>query len=160
LLLLVSGGHCQFLVVEGVGAYRKLGGTLDDALGEAFDKTAKLIGLPYPGGPHIENLASAGDPKRFTLPHPLLERADCDFSFSGLKTAVRHLVVDLQREAPLTNETRADICASFQACVAKIVVEKSRRAILRFRELHPGRQVMVLAGGVAANQYIRSELDR
>lgn len=159
LLLLVSGGHCQFLIVEEVGRYTRLGGTLDDALGEAFDKTAKLLGLSYPGGPEIERLARNGDSGRFTLPRPLMDRDDCDFSFSGLKTAVRHLVMELRSAGPLSEQDISDLCASFQACVTEIVCQKSRLALRAFRAVHPDGNMMVLAGGVAANQYIRGALE-
>ncbi|MCH7932106.1 MAG: tRNA (adenosine(37)-N6)-threonylcarbamoyltransferase complex transferase subunit TsaD [Proteobacteria bacterium] len=118
LLLLVSGGHCQLIIVEGVGRYVRLGTTIDDAVGEAFDKTAKLLGLGYPGGPAVERAAREGDPERFALPRPLMRRAGCDFSFSGLKTAVRHAVEALP-EAPSGRDV-ADLCAGFQAAVADV----------------------------------------
>lgn len=154
LMLLVSGGHCQFLVVEGVGRYHYLGGTLDDALGEAFDKTAKMLGLGYPGGPKVEALAREGDAKRFTLPKPLCNRKICDFSFSGLKTAVRTVVHELRGGDGITQQDKADICASFQYTVGEVVTSRLKYAVQRYRELHPDGTMLVLAGGVAANQYL------
>ncbi len=155
LLLLVSGGHCQLLSVEGVGAYRRLGGTIDDAVGEAFDKTAKLLGLGFPGGPAVEAAAKQGNPARFALPRPMLGRQGCDFSFSGLKTAVRHTVRDLE---PLDATTRADLAASFQAAVAEVLVDRTRRALQRFAATHGVPGPLVVAGGVAANLTLRSAL--
>jgi N6-L-threonylcarbamoyladenine synthase len=156
LLLLVSGGHCQLLAVEGVGRYRRLGGTLDDALGEAFDKTAKLLGLGYPGGPPVERAARDGDPARFELPRPMLGRAHCDFSFSGLKTAVRHQVAKL--DAPLSNTDRADLAASFQAAVGDVLEDRAARALDAFNEAYAAPGPLVVAGGVAANGYLRGRL--
>jgi len=157
LLLLVSGGHCQFLVVEGVGQYRRLGTTIDDAAGEAFDKTAKLLGLGYPGGPAIERLAKAGDATRFALPKPLKGKPGCDFSFSGLKTAVR-LALESCGEAA-TAQDKADLAASFQQTVMDVVLDRSRNAIALFSEAHDvaGRH-FVVAGGVAANAALRAGL--
>jgi N6-L-threonylcarbamoyladenine synthase len=155
LLLLVSGGHCQLLVVEGVGRYRRLGTTLDDAAGEAFDKTAKLLGLGYPGGPAVERWAALGDPARFQLPRPMLGRAGLDFSFSGLKTAVRHLVEGLPQ---LDDGARADIAAAFQARVAESLADRSGRAIKHCREASLPLTALVVAGGVAANGAIRAAL--
>ena len=149
LLLLVSGGHVQLLAVEEVGHYRRLGSTIDDAVGEAFDKVAKMLGLGYPGGPAVEKAASGGDPKRFTLPRPLLGRPGCNFSFSGLKTAVRQLIIELGAEAGRA-ATLADICASFQAAVADCLADRTRNA-LRAR---PDIPRLVIAGGVAANRVI------
>jgi N6-L-threonylcarbamoyladenine synthase len=159
LLLLVSGGHCQLLVVEGVGAYRRLGTTIDDALGEAFDKAAKLMGLGYPGGPPIERAAAAGDPSRFALPRPMLGRPDCHFSFSGLKTAVR-LTWEALPEAARDDTARRDLCASFQAAAGDVLVDRSVRAIRLFRERHRDEPepAFVVAGGVAANAYLRAQL--
>ncbi len=159
LLLLVSGGHCQLLVVEGVGRYRRLGTTLDDALGEAFDKVAKLLGLGYPGGPAIERLAGEGDPKRFALPRPLLGEPGCHFSFSGLKTALRQLVERLG-PAALTQPTLADLCASFQAAAFASLCDRTGRAILRTRAAWPDVTTLVVAGGVAANRQLGAELAR
>ncbi len=156
LLLLVSGGHCQLLVVEGVGRYRRLGTTIDDAVGEAFDKTAKLLGLDYPGGPAVERAARDGDPARFALPRPMFGRPGCDFSFSGLKTAVRQALATLPGE---DRTGRADLAASFQRAVADCLAERTARAARRFRALHPGGSRLVVAGGVAANGEIRAALD-
>jgi N6-L-threonylcarbamoyladenine synthase len=151
LLLLVSGGHCQCVAVEGVGSYRRLGGTLDDAVGEAFDKTAKLLGLGYPGGPALEALAKDGV-ARFELPRPLLRRSGCDFSFSGLKTAVALLVAGF--EGALPRQDAADIAASFQAAVADIFADRLGHAL----EMLPGANAVVVAGGVAANLLLRRRL--
>ena len=156
LLLLVSGGHCQFLVVSGVGQYTKLGSTMDDALGEAFDKTAKMLGLGYPGGPAVEALARDGNEKTYKFPIPLRGRDDCNFSFSGLKTAVR---MKTQELGELTQQQRADICASFQYTATESIVERATNAIAHFKIMHPNGKHFVLAGGVAANQYIRGKLE-
>lgn len=156
LMLLVSGGHSQFVVVRGVGDYQRWGSTIDDALGEAFDKTAKLLSLGHPGGPAVEQAAKKGDPTRFKFPRPLLREARLDFSFSGLKTAVR-----LQAEAlaPLGEQDVCDIAASFQAAVSEIVAVRSAQALARFRAELPGvRPTLVVAGGVAANQAIAAAL--
>lgn len=154
LLLLVSGGHCQFLRVEGPEAFVRLGGTIDDAPGEAFDKVARLLGLPQPGGPSVEKAALAGDPKRFKLPRPLLNRPGCDLSFSGLKTAVLRTRDGLvETNGGLTEQDRADICAGFQAAVADVLAEKSRRA-LALGDV----TAFSVAGGVAANQMLRARL--
>jgi N6-L-threonylcarbamoyladenine synthase len=154
LLLLISGGHCQLLAVEGVGEFRLYGTTIDDAVGEAFDKTAKLLGLGYPGGPNIEALARSGNPKRFSLPRPMLGREGADFSLSGLKTAVR-LVASAQGFAA-TDE--ADLAASFQAAVVDVLIDRTRAAMDRYvREFEDGR-TLVVAGGVAANAAIRDAL--
>jgi N6-L-threonylcarbamoyladenine synthase len=155
LLLLVSGGHCQLLTVEGVGRYRRLGTTIDDALGEAFDKTAKLLGLGYPGGPAVEAAAAGGDPARFDLPRPLLGRDDCHFSFSGLKTAVRREVEKLG--VPSARDA-ADLCAGFQAAAGDVLADRSRRAMAAFRAAHGGPGAFVVSGGVAANRYLRGRL--
>jgi N6-L-threonylcarbamoyladenine synthase len=157
LLLLVSGGHCQLLIVEGVGRYGRLGTTIDDAAGEAYDKTAKLLGLGYPGGPAVEREAQAGDPRRFALPRPLKGRAGCDFSFSGLKTAVRQTVDALP---VLAEGDVADLCASFQAAVADVLADRTANAIAVFRDRHPGGGALVVAGGVAANRTLRARLSR
>ena len=154
LLLLVSGGHCQFLAVEGVGQYRRLGGTMDDALGETFDKTAKLLGLGYPGGPAVEQLAKKGDERAFTFPIPMKGRNGCDLSFSGLKTAVRTKVKEMETAHTLTEKQKADICASFQYTVTESLLERTANAIAAASHY----KHFVLAGGVAANQYIRSKL--
>jgi len=155
LMLLVSGGHCQFLMVHGVGQYDYLGGTIDDALGEAFDKVAKMLELGYPGGPKVEALAKDGDVARFELPLPLCNRKNCDFSFSGLKTAMRHHIVALLEANALDDQAKADLCASFQATVAKILENRMHHAL----EQAPQEiQHVVVAGGVAANQYLRGQL--
>lgn len=161
LLLLVSGGHCQILVVEAVGTYHLLGGTLDDALGEAFDKTAKMMGLGYPGGPQIEKLAQRGNPHRFAFPKPLTDRAGCDFSFSGLKTAVRLCLQDLssKQDGQLSEQDKADIAASFQYTAALVLENRLRHAMLHFTKHHPHGKHLVLAGGVAANVYLRQQLE-
>jgi N6-L-threonylcarbamoyladenine synthase len=151
LLLLASGGHCQLLVVEGVGRYRKLGGTIDDAAGEAFDKTAKLLDLGYPGGPAVEQAARLGDAKRFAFPRPMKGRTGCDFSFSGLKTAVR---LAAEENAPLSDQTKADIAASFQQAVAEVMADRVTHAIA----MAPEARHLVVAGGVAANQTLKTRL--
>lgn len=155
LLLLVSGGHCQFLEVTGLGAYRRLGSTIDDAAGEAFDKLAKTLGIGFPGGPAVERLAQQGDPARFALPRPLLNRPDLDLSFAGLKTAAARVV----EQVPLDDQGRADLCASFQAAVTECLAVKTERALQDFTSRHEGAARLVVAGGVAANQTIRSALD-
>jgi N6-L-threonylcarbamoyladenine synthase len=157
LLLLVSGGHCQLLVVEGVGRYRRLGTTLDDALGEAFDKAAKMLELGFPGGPAVEQAARTGIP-RYDLPRPMRGRPDCHFSFSGLKTALRQTI---ERLGPgsLHGSQMNDLCASFQAAAGDILVDRTARAVVRFRSDHPGADTLVVAGGVAANAYLRQRLE-
>ncbi len=156
LMLLVSGGHCQFLRVEGPADFTRLGGTIDDAPGEAFDKVAKLLGLPQPGGPAVEAAARAGDPRRFALPRPLLDRPGCDLSFSGLKTAVlRQRDALVAAQGGLHEQDRADLCAGFQAAVAEVLAEKTRRALA----LAPA-PVLAVAGGVAANESLRAALQR
>lgn len=159
LLLLVSGGHCQLLCVTGVGHYRKLGGTLDDAVGEAFDKTAKMMGLPYPGGPHLEQAARGGDSKRFDLPRPLIGRSGCDFSFSGLKTAVRTKIEQLiGPDRTLNAEDRADLAASFQAAVGDVLQDRCAAAMTLFAKEYGRSGPLVVAGGVAANLALRDRL--
>jgi len=155
LLLLISGGHTQFQLVQGVGHYRRLGTTIDDALGEAFDKVAKLLGLPYPGGPEVEKAARQGNPQRFAFPRPLKGRDDCNFSFSGLKTAVREAVRGLPT---LSQQDVADVCASFQAAVCDTVADRLRRAFTAFRSHHhnSAAPTLVVAGGVASNQRLRT----
>ena len=156
LLLLVSGGHTQLLVVRAVGRYRRLGTTIDDALGEAFDKTAKLLGLGFPGGPAVEQAARAGRAGRFALPRPMLGRPEPHFSFAGLKTAVRH---QAQALVPLDTQDVADLCAAFEAAVAESVAERVRRGIeIAEGELGPGPHHLVVAGGVAANMRLRAAL--
>jgi N6-L-threonylcarbamoyladenine synthase len=156
LILLVSGGHCQFLIVRGADNFARLGGTIDDAPGEAFDKAARLLGLPQPGGPEVEREAAQGDPKRFAFPRPLLDRPGCDLSFSGLKTALLRARNALVAErGGLMRQDRADLCASFQAAVADVLAEKSRRALAAAG----GVTGFAVAGGVAANRSIRAELE-
>ena len=155
LLLLVSGGHCQFLVVHGVGKYTLLGETLDDALGEAFDKVAKMLGLPQPGGPAVENLAREGNPHAYDFPIPLKGREGCDFSFSGLKTAVR---LELAKHQALSTTHQKNLCASFQHAACEAIADRTRNAIAMFKKHYPDAKDFVLAGGVAANQKIRSVL--
>ncbi len=161
LLLLVSGGHCQLLTVEGVGRYRRLGTTRDDALGEAFDKVAKLLGLPYPGGPALEAAARGGDGAAHALPRPMLGRPELDFSFSGLKTAVRHLVAGLgagSRDGPIDPQHVADIAASFQAAAADVLADRCARALESFAAETGRPGPLVVAGGVAANRALRARL--
>ena len=153
LLLLVSGGHCQLLTVEGVGRYRRLGSTIDDAAGEAFDKIAKALGLGYPGGPALEQLAEHGDASRYDLPRALLGRKDCDFSFSGLKTAAARLA-----EGVTTDQARADLAAAVQAAIARQLAERSDRAMAAYASEHAHR-LFVVAGGVAANRTVRKVLE-
>jgi len=157
LLLLAAGGHTQILAVEGVGEYVRLGATMDDAIGEAFDKTAKLLGLSYPGGPAVEAAAREGDMTRFPLPRPLLGRPNADFSLSGLKTAVRHAAMSA---APLTTRDVADLCASFQAAVVDVIEDRLRVALGLYRQRGGSAKALVLAGGVAANASIRATVSR
>ena len=160
LMLLVSGGHCQFLIVNGVADYQRLGGTIDDAPGEAFDKTARLLGLPQPGGPAVERAALGGDSERFTFPRPLLDRPGCDLSFSGLKTALlRARDKQINANAGLTRSDRRDLCAGFQSAVVDVLVEKTRRALQEYLALSPRTPAFALAGGVAANMAIRRSLE-
>lgn len=159
LVLLVSGGHCQFLLVRGHDHYTRLGGTIDDAPGEAFDKTARILGLPQPGGPSVEMAAQNGNPKAFALPRPLLNRDDCNMSFSGLKTAILRTRDDVITEhGGLPVAIRADLCASFQAAVTDVLIAKSRRALAAARSIEPEVCVLAVAGGVAANGGIRTGL--
>ena len=157
LLLLVSGGHCQLLIVEGSGSYKRLGTTIDDALGEAFDKTAKMMGLGYPGGPMVEQYALGGDPARFDLPRPLKGRVGCDFSFSGLKTKVRQTIEKLP-EGPINEQDKSDICASFQKAAGDVLIDRCDHAIDTFLSAYPNSTHLVVSGGVAANQSIRKRL--
>lgn len=160
LMLLVSGGHCQFLIVEGVDRFHRLGGTIDDAPGEAFDKTAKLLGLPQPGGPAVEAEAALGDPARFPFPRPLLDRPGCDLSFSGLKTALLRARDALVAEkGGITVQDRRDLCAGFQATVAAVLAEKTRRALAVYLDPAPAHPALAVAGGVAANTRIRAMLE-
>lgn len=157
LLLLASGGHCQFLVVEDVGHYTYLGGTLDDAVGECLDKTARLLGYPYPGGPSIERLAQRGNTNAFLLPKPLKGQEGCNFSFSGLKTAARKIILENDTSSA---SFQADFCASFQKAIGEIMVDRTRHAFSLALEKKPEINNLVLAGGVAANQYFRECLAR
>jgi N6-L-threonylcarbamoyladenine synthase len=157
LLLLVSGGHSQILVAEGVNRYRRWGTTVDDAVGECFDKAAKMLGLGYPGGPAIEQAARGGDAMRFSLPRPMKGKPGCDFSFSGLKTAVRQAAEALP-PGPFSAADVADLAASFQAAVADAVAERVSRAAERFRDDYPAGRALVVAGGVAANTLLRAKL--
>ena len=154
LLLLVSGGHSQILKVEGLGDYTRLATTIDDAVGETFDKTAKLLNLGFPGGPNVEKAAHGGDAARFSLPKPLQGKDTLNMSFSGLKTAIRNEAKKLQ---PLTEKTVSDLCASMQKTIAELLADRCRRAI----ELYGAKtRTLVVAGGVAANREIRSRLER
>lgn len=158
LMLLVSGGHTQLILVKDVGVYERWGTTIDDALGEAFDKTAKLLGLPYPGGPAVERAAKSGNPDRFSFPRPLVGEARLDFSFSGLKTAVRQAA---QSIAPVSKEDIADICASFQKAISRTLKDRIGRGLMRFKQEFSGtveQPALVVAGGVAANLVLRATL--
>ena len=157
LLLLLSGGHCQCVAVDGVGRYAWLGGTLDDAVGEAFDKVGKLLGLGWPGGPALERLAASGDAARYAFPRPLLGRAGCDFSFSGLKTAVAQMVA-MHGTGALPTQTAADIAASFQRAVAEVLADRAAHAMVMMRTRAPHARLLVVAGGVAANGAVRTAL--
>jgi N6-L-threonylcarbamoyladenine synthase len=157
LLLLVSGGHTQLLAVRGVGDYLKLGGTIDDAVGEAFDKIAKMLGLPYPGGPSVEAEAEKGDAERFDFPRPMSGRPNPDFSLSGLKTAVRLVA---ERIAPLSDRDVADLCASFQAAIVDVMVDRTRAGLRACRAAGIMPTALIVAGGVAANHAIRRGLSR
>ncbi len=158
-MLLVSGGHCQFLLVQGHNSYVRLGGTIDDAPGEAFDKTARILGLSQPGGPSVEATAKDGDPRAFALPRPLLNRDDCNMSFSGLKTAVLRARDDvITKHGGLPESIRADLCAGFQAAVTDVLVAKSRKALTAARIISPNVTTLAVAGGVAANGTIRAGL--
>jgi N6-L-threonylcarbamoyladenine synthase len=154
-LFLASGGHTQIVAVRGVGDYVRLGTTRDDAIGEAFDKTAKLLGLGYPGGPRVEQAAGHGDRGRFLLPRPMIGRHDADFSLSGLKTALR---LEAERIAPLSDQDVADLCASFQLAVVETVVDRLRQGLRIFRQRFGAPTALVAAGGVASNQAIRDAM--
>ncbi|KUF10191.1 tRNA (adenosine(37)-N6)-threonylcarbamoyltransferase complex transferase subunit TsaD [Pseudoponticoccus marisrubri] len=159
LMLLVSGGHCQFLIVRGPQDFARLGGTIDDAPGEAFDKTARLLGLSQPGGPSVEDAARDGDPDRFRFPRPLLDRPGCDLSFSGLKTALlRQRDALISEQGGLKRQDRADLCAGFQAAVRDVLVEKTARAIDLYLADAPAAPALAIAGGVAANGVLRGAL--
>ncbi len=163
LLLLVSGGHCQILVVRNVGNYERLGTTIDDAAGEAFDKVAKMLNLSYPGGPMIEKKAASGDENRFTLPHPLSGSNDMNLSFSGLKTAVRKIIEAYSPDGKIEHaiigeKDTADICACFQKTVTECLTGKLEKAVRYFKSHYPDGKDLVVAGGVAANTYLRNAL--
>ncbi|MEH6587153.1 MAG: tRNA (adenosine(37)-N6)-threonylcarbamoyltransferase complex transferase subunit TsaD [Halioglobus sp.] len=153
--LLVSGGHTQLVRVDGIGQYRLLGESLDDAAGEAFDKAAKMLGLPYPGGPHIGRLAESGNPDRFDFPRPMVNRPGLDFSFSGLKTYTLNTVADCRKAGELTDQDKADIARAFEDAVVSTLVIKCRRALKQ-----EGLKTLVMAGGVSANSRLRAELKR
>lgn len=157
LLLLVSGGHTQLVAVRGIGDYVRIGTTIDDAIGEAFDKVAKLLGLGYPGGPEVEKQAHSGNPERFSLPRPMHGRPVADFSLSGLKTALR---IEAEKLQPLSERDICDLCAGFQAAVVDVVVDRTRVALRLFTELAGHPSALVVAGGVAANQSMRQGLTR
>jgi N6-L-threonylcarbamoyladenine synthase len=160
LMLLVSGGHCQFLIAHSADRFERLGGTIDDAPGEAFDKTAKLLGLPQPGGPAVQAEAALGDARRYAFPRPLLDRPGCDMSFSGLKTALlRARDALIAEKGGLTVQDRRDLCAGFQRAVAEVLAEKTRRALTIYAALDPAQPALAVAGGVAANTLIRAMLE-
>ncbi|MGH1330058.1 MAG: tRNA (adenosine(37)-N6)-threonylcarbamoyltransferase complex transferase subunit TsaD [Paracoccaceae bacterium] len=160
LILIVSGGHCQFLIAESTDTFRRLGGTIDDAPGEAFDKTARLLGLAQPGGPSVEAEAQQGDPRAFRFPRPMLDRAGCDMSFSGLKTALlRARDTVINEHGGLPTALRADLCAGFQAAVCDVLVEKSTRALKAYLASAPKTPAFAVAGGVASNMAIRGGLE-
>ena len=156
-LFLASGGHTQIVAVRGVGDYVRLGTTMDDAIGEAFDKTAKVLGLGYPGGPQVEKEADRGNATRFGLPRPMRGRNDANFSLSGLKTALR---LEAEKIAPLSNQDVADLCASFQQAIVEVVLDRLRTGLRLFRTKFGAPTALVAAGGVAANQAIRKVLHR
>ena len=156
-LFLASGGHTQIVAVRGVGHYELIGTTVDDAIGEAFDKTAKLLDLGFPGGPQVEQEALQGNPVRFVLPRPMHGRPEADFSFSGLKTALR---LEAEKIAPLSDQDVADLCASFQQAVVDVVLDRLRAGMRLFRERYGAPNALVAAGGVAANQALRKVLNR
>jgi len=154
LLLLISGGHTQFLSVQGLGKYKRLGTTIDDAVGEAFDKTAKLLGIEFPGGPQIEEYAKKGDPKKYELPKPILHRGGCNLSFAGLKTAVLKITKQIK-----TDQEKFDLAASFQKTIEEILYKKSKVAFKEFKNINNNKKnIFVVAGGVAANKKIRKVL--
>lgn len=153
LLLLASGGHCQILAVEGVGKYKLLGQTIDDAAGEAFDKVAKMLDVGFPGGPAVEKLAEQGDASRYDFPRPMKGKQNCDFSFSGLKTAVRYKLDEI------SEGDKADVCASFQLAVCDTIKDRLKRAIKVFKKEYPAGKTLVVSGGVAANKQIRATLE-
>ena len=153
LLLLISGGHSQYLSVEGIGNYKRLGTTIDDALGEAFDKTAKLLGIEFPGGPQIEILAEKGDPDKYQLPKPIFHKGGCNLSFAGLKTAILKVSKNIKSE-----QDKFDIAASFQKTILEIMYKKTKNAFTEYEKNNLNNKTFVVAGGVAANKKIRSML--
>jgi len=156
LLLLISGGHSQFLCVEGLGKYKRLGTTIDDAVGEAFDKTAKLLGIEFPGGPQIEVLAEKGDPTKFDLPKPIINKGGCNLSFAGLKTAILRITKKIKNE-----KDKYDLAASFQKTIEEILYKKSKVAFEEFKNINGDKKkTFVVAGGVAANKKIRETLTK
>jgi len=164
LLLLVSGGHCQILIVKDVGQYERLGTTIDDAAGEAFDKVSKMLGLGYPGGPLIEKAALSGDENRFLLPRPLISSGDCNLSFSGLKTAVRRIVESYASGGDIScvqipEQDVCDIAASFQKALTDCLIKKLQKAVKIFKSKYPQGRHIVVSGGVAANSYLRQNLE-
>jgi N6-L-threonylcarbamoyladenine synthase len=158
-LFLASGGHTQIVAVAGVGEYIRLGTTVDDAMGEAFDKVAKMLGLPYPGGPQVERAAQDGDPTRFSFPRPMLGRPNANFSLSGLKTAVRNEIGRLGSLQDISDKDISDLCASFQAAVMESTADRLSVGLRIFKELFGAPTALVAAGGVAANQAIRVALE-
>ena len=153
-MLLISGGHTQFLSVENLVIYKRLGTTIDDALGEAFDKTAKLIGIEFPGGPKIEKYAELGDEKKYILPKPIINKGGCNFSFAGLKTAVLKIAKKINKE-----QEKFDLAASFQKTIEEILYEKSKIAFKEYKNINKKKNnIFVVAGGVAANKKIRAML--
>ncbi len=154
LLLLISGGHSQFLSVKNLGKYKRLGTTIDDAVGEAFDKTAKLIGIEFPGGPQIEEYAKLGNPNKYNLPQPIINRGGCNLSFAGLKTAVLKISKSIK-----TKKEKLDLAASFQKTIEEILYKKSKIAFKEFRKINKNGNKFVVAGGVAANKKIRKVLE-
>lgn len=157
LLLLTSGGHCQVLIVKGVGQYEKLGATIDDSAGEAFDKVAKMLDIGYPGGPNLEKRAGQGNSDKFIFPVPMKGRPGCDFSFSGLKTSVRTCI---EKNMPLSEQDKSDMCASFQSAVVQQMADRLKHAISIAREKYPDIKDLVVAGGVASNQSVRSMIQQ
>ncbi len=153
LLLLISGGHSQFISVEGLGKYKRLGTTIDDAVGEAFDKTAKLLGIEFPGGPQIEKYAEKGNPDKFILPQPIINRGGCNLSFAGLKTAVLRISKNLK-----SKKDKYDLAASFQKTIEEILYRKSKVAFEEFKKRNKNNNIFVIAGGVASNKKIRTKL--
>jgi len=163
LLLLTSGGHCQILIVKNVGEYERLGTTIDDAAGEAFDKVSKMLGLGYPGGPIIEKMAAVGNSRRFVLPKPLFNSGDCNLSFSGLKTAVRKIIESyapdgIIEHAIIPEQDISDICAGFQLTVTDCLCQKLDKAITIFKQHYPQGKDLVVSGGVASNTFLRNRL--